>query len=65
MKKYIGLTPREREILIMHFGLNGEYPKSLREIGRHFHVSGTRIDQIQSRALTKMGLKKVESIYVN
>jgi RNA polymerase sigma factor (sigma-70 family) len=48
------LTPREREILTLRFGLECGEPRTLEEVGQHFHVSRERIRQIQSRALTKL-----------
>ena len=48
------LTPREREILTLRFGLEGGEPRTLEEVGQHFHVCRERIRQIQSRALTKL-----------
>jgi len=48
------LTPRERQILTLRFGLDRSEPRTLEEVGQHFHVSRERIRQIQSRALTKL-----------
>jgi RNA polymerase sigma factor (sigma-70 family) len=48
------LTPREREILTLRFGLEGGEPRTLEEVGQHFHVCRERIRQIQARAMTKL-----------
>jgi RNA polymerase sigma factor (sigma-70 family) len=48
------LTPREREILTLRFGLDRGEPRTLQEIGQHFHVSRERIRQIQADAMTKL-----------
>ena len=48
------LTPREREILTLRFGLEGGEPRTLEEVGQHFHVSRERIRQIQAEAMTKL-----------
>ncbi|MFO7299428.1 MAG: sigma-70 family RNA polymerase sigma factor [Actinomycetes bacterium] len=48
------LTEREREIIIMRYGLNGREPATLDEVGRHFNVTRERIRQIEAKALAKM-----------
>lgn len=48
------LTPREREILTMRFGLNDEIPHTLEEVGQKFNVTRERVRQIQQRALEKI-----------
>lgn len=48
------LKPREVKILKMRFGLDGEHPLSLREIGLKVGVSADRVRQIQNCALFKM-----------
>jgi RNA polymerase sigma factor (sigma-70 family) len=48
------LTPREREILTLRFGLEGGEPRTLEEVGQRFHVCRERIRQIQARAMTKL-----------
>ena len=49
-----GLEEREREIVKMRFGLDGEHPKTLDEIGVHFGVSRERIRQVEIRILGKL-----------
>jgi RNA polymerase sigma factor (sigma-70 family) len=48
------LNPREREILSLRFGLQGEQPLTLDEVGRLFNVTRERIRQIEAKALTKL-----------
>jgi RNA polymerase primary sigma factor len=48
------LGDRERAILELRFGLRGEEPKTLEEIGRTFGVSRERIRQIENRAMSKL-----------
>ena len=49
------LMPKEREVLIMRYGLNnnGE-KKTLDEIGSFYGVSRERIRQIENRAISKL-----------
>jgi RNA polymerase primary sigma factor len=48
------LTPREREVLRMRFGLDDGTPHTLEEVGRHFKVTRERIRQIEAKALKKL-----------
>ncbi len=48
------LSPREREILSLRFGLSGDHPLTLDEVGRRFNVTRERIRQIEAKALTKL-----------
>ncbi len=48
------LTTREREVLMMRFGLEDGCQKTLEEVGRHFRVTRERIRQIEAKALQKL-----------
>ncbi len=48
------LTPREREVLKLRFGLDDDRPRTLDEIGREFGVTRERIRQIETKALRKL-----------
>jgi RNA polymerase primary sigma factor len=48
------LSARERRVLEMRFGLSGEPPRSLDEVGRAFNVSRERVRQIESLSLKKL-----------
>jgi RNA polymerase primary sigma factor len=48
------LTPRERDVLKMRFGLDDGFPHTLEEVGRHFQVTRERIRQIEAKALKKL-----------
>ncbi len=50
------LNERERQVLELRFGLNGEAPCTLDEVGRAFEVTRERIRQIENHALKKLGL---------
>jgi RNA polymerase primary sigma factor len=49
-----GLSDRERSVLELRFGLNGESPCTLEEVGRVFAVSRERIRQIENRGLERL-----------
>ena len=49
-----GLTERERQIIAMRFGLNGEEPMTLEQVGNVIGVTRERIRQIEARALRHM-----------
>ncbi|OMO66884.1 RNA polymerase sigma-70 [Corchorus capsularis] len=49
-----GLDARERQVMVLRFGLKGSPPRSLEEIGRLFHVSKEWIRRIERKAMTKM-----------
>ena len=43
------LSPRERRVLELRYGLNGEHPRTLDEVGRAFNVTRERIRQIENQ----------------
>lgn len=49
-----GLTPRERDVIILRFGLETGHPLTLEEVGRRFNVTRERIRQIETAALRKL-----------
>ena len=49
-----GLTTRERDVGRRRFGLAGERPQTLEEIGTHLNLSRERIRQIEREALERM-----------
>lgn len=48
------LTPRERDVIRLRFGLDDDRLRTQREVARLFNVSPARISQIQSIALRKL-----------
>ena len=48
------LEPRESEIIRLRFGLDGNHPLTLEEVGEKFKVTRERVRQIQNIALHKM-----------
>jgi DNA-directed RNA polymerase sigma subunit (sigma70/sigma32) len=49
------LTPKQHRVLTLLYGLNGEEPKTFKEIGEEFGVTGQRIIDINKKALQKLG----------
>ncbi|KAH9761424.1 RNA polymerase sigma factor sigC [Citrus sinensis] len=48
------LDSRERQVLVLRYGLNDHRPKSLEEIGKLFHVSKEWIRKLEKKAMTKL-----------
>jgi RNA polymerase primary sigma factor len=48
------LSPRERRVLELRYGLDGEHPRTLDEVGRTFNVTRERIRQIENQSLKKL-----------
>jgi RNA polymerase primary sigma factor len=48
------LSYRERRVLELRYGLGGEHPRTLDEVGRAFNVTRERIRQIESKSLKKL-----------
>ncbi len=48
------LDPRERQVIELRFGLDGEAPRTLSDVGAQFGLTRERIRQIEGRALAKL-----------
>jgi RNA polymerase primary sigma factor len=48
------LEPREAEVITLRFGLNGESPLTLEEIGEKFKLTRERVRQLQQGALMQL-----------
>ncbi len=48
------LTEREREIVVLFFGLSTNHPLSLEEIGEKFNLTRERVRQIKDKALQRL-----------
>ncbi len=48
------LSYRERRVLELRYGLGGEHPRTLDEVGRTFNVTRERIRQIENQSLKKL-----------
>ena len=52
------LTDREQKIIRLRFGIGGERPHTLEEVGSEFDVTRERIRQIEAKALAKLRKNK-------
>jgi len=59
------LKPREMEIVSKRFGLDGERPRTLKEIGQMYSISRERVRQIEDVCLRKLKklMKKKKIFY--
>jgi RNA polymerase primary sigma factor len=48
------LSHRERRVLELRYGLDGEQPRTLDEVGRTFNVTRERVRQIENQSLKKL-----------
>jgi RNA polymerase primary sigma factor len=48
------LSPREREVIEMRFGLKDGHPRTLDEVAQSYGITRERIRQIESRSLSKL-----------
>jgi RNA polymerase primary sigma factor len=58
----VRLKPREAEIIRFSFGLVGDRPLNLEEIGKHYNLTRERIRQIKEKALHRMRQKFREKL---
>lgn len=52
------LTTTQREVLILHFGLENQQPMTLNEIAKRLNVSRERVRQIQQKAIAILRRKQ-------
>ena len=48
------LTSREKEIVVLRYGLKGYQPRTQREVAKHLGISRSYVSRIEKRALEKM-----------
>jgi RNA polymerase primary sigma factor len=52
------LRGREKEVVTMYFGLDGDEPRTLEDIGKRYGVTRERVRQIKDRALSRLRRSK-------
>jgi RNA polymerase primary sigma factor len=58
------LPERERDVVKLRYGINGDQPTPLRETGRRLGISPERVRQIESRALEHLAMnREIESLH--
>ncbi len=63
-KLIIGLSPRQKEVVVRRFGLHGREPETLQEIGDDYKVCRERIRQIQDQAMQVLQEKAKDNLEV-
>jgi RNA polymerase primary sigma factor len=48
------LPDREREVVMLRYGINGDDPTPLREAGRRLGISSEEVRRLERRALTEL-----------
>ena len=48
------LTPREGDVVRLYFGLGGQHPMTLEEIGEKFDLTRERVRQIKEKAIRRL-----------
>ncbi len=53
-KLLMDLKERERQVIILRYGLEDGHPRTLEEVGKEFNVTRERIRQIEAKAIRKL-----------
>ena len=48
------LTERQRDVIMLYFGIGIEHPMSLEDIGEKFSLTRERVRQIKDKSITKL-----------
>ncbi len=58
----LSLKEKERDVLMLYFGIDSDYPQTLNEIGEKFNLTRERIRQIKDKAINRLRHKSRSSI---
>ncbi len=50
----VSISDREKEVIMLRFGLGATHPHTLHDVGEKLHISRERVRQIQDKALNKL-----------
>ena len=56
------LTAREADVVRLYFGLGGEHPLTLEEIGERFDLTRERVRQIKEKAIRRLKQREAKSL---
>lgn len=59
LQKY--LSPRERKVIILRFGLENDRPMTLGDVGREYNITRERVRQIEAKAIRKLKVAFVKN----
>jgi len=56
LREYVdsALLPREKEIIVLRYGLKGYQPRTQREVAKHLGISRSYVSRIEKKALEKL-----------
>jgi RNA polymerase primary sigma factor len=52
------LTQREKDVILLRYGLDGDEPRTLEEVGRALEVTRERVRQIEASAVAKLRMRQ-------
>jgi RNA polymerase sigma factor (sigma-70 family) len=63
MEALRALTDRERQVVVLRYGLTDSEPKTLEEIGRRLGLTRERVRQIELESLRRLStLREMQSV---